>query len=87
MREKKSTERRKKRKRRRKKREEEAWHYEVNQLEVREKEGVAKGLSGGGGGWVVRRGCVLWSETNENRDVSTEPLARPFARSLAPLTR
>ena len=28
----------------------------------------------------------LWSGTNENRDVSTGPLARPFARSLAPLT-
>ena len=29
----------------------------------------------------------LWSGTNKNRDVSTGPLARPFARSLAPLTR
>ena len=28
-----------------------------------------------------------WSGTNKNRDVSTGPLARPFARSLAPLTR
>ena len=28
----------------------------------------------------------LWSGTNKNRDVSTGPLARPFARSLAPLT-
>ena len=32
-------------------------------------------------------GGALWSETNKNRDVSTGPLARPFARSLAPLTR
>ena len=30
---------------------------------------------------------ALWSGTNRNRDVSTGPLARPFARSLAPLTR
>ena len=30
---------------------------------------------------------ALWSGTNKNRDVSTGPLARPFARSLAPLTR
>ena len=30
---------------------------------------------------------ALWSETNNNRNVSTGPLARPFARSLAPLTR
>ena len=30
---------------------------------------------------------ALWSGINKNRDVSTEPLARPFARSLAPLTR
>ena len=37
-------------------------------------------IAGGGGG-------ALWSETNKNRDVSTGPLARPFARSLAPLTR
>ena len=29
----------------------------------------------------------LWSETNKNRDVSTGPLAHPFAFSLAPLTR
>ena len=28
----------------------------------------------------------LWSITAKNRDVSTGPLARPFARSLAPLT-
>ena len=28
----------------------------------------------------------LWPGTNNNRDVSTGPLARPFARSLAPLT-
>ena len=32
-------------------------------------------------------GNALWSRTNKNRDVSTGPLARPFARSLAPLTR
>ena len=30
---------------------------------------------------------ALWSGTNKYRDVSTGPLARPFARSLAPLTR
>ena len=29
---------------------------------------------------------ALWSGTNKNRDVSTGPLARPFAHSLAPLT-
>ena len=29
----------------------------------------------------------MWSGTNKNRDVSIGPLARPFARSLAPLTR
>ena len=29
---------------------------------------------------------ALWSGTNKNRDVSTGPLARPLARSLAPLT-
>ena len=27
---------------------------------------------------------ALWSGTNKNKDVSTRPLARPFARSLAP---
>ena len=37
------------------------------------------GDSGGGG--------ALWSGTNKNRDASTGPLARPFARSLALLTR
>ena len=31
--------------------------------------------------------AALWSGTNKNRDVNTGPLARPFARSLAPLTR
>ena len=30
---------------------------------------------------------ALWSGTNKNRVVSTGPLAHPFARSLAPLTR
>ena len=30
---------------------------------------------------------ALWSGTNKNRDVSTGPLARPFARSPALLTR
>ena len=34
-----------------------------------------------------RRTNALWSGTNENRDVSTGPLARPFARSLALLIR
>ena len=28
-----------------------------------------------------------WSGSTKNQDVSTGPLARPFARSLAPLTR
>ena len=31
--------------------------------------------------------AALWSGTNKNRDVSNGPLARPFAHSLAPLTR
>ena len=31
--------------------------------------------------------AALWSGTNKNRDVSTGPLARPFAHSLALLTR
>ena len=31
-------------------------------------------------------GGALWSGKNKNRDVSTGPHARPFARSLAPLT-
>ena len=30
---------------------------------------------------------ALWSITAKNTDCSTGPLARPFARSLAPLTR
>ena len=30
---------------------------------------------------------ALWFRSAKNRDVSTGPLARPFARSLAPLTR
>ena len=30
---------------------------------------------------------VVWSITAKNTDCSTGPLARPFARSLAPLTR
>ena len=30
---------------------------------------------------------ALWSGTNNNRDVSTEPLTRPFARLPTPLTR
>ena len=34
-----------------------------------------------------RRSCPLQSGTNKNRDVRTGPLARPFACSLAPLTR
>ena len=29
----------------------------------------------------------LWSGSTKSRDISTGPLARPFARSLAPLTR
>ena len=31
-------------------------------------------------------GNALWSGTNINREVSTGPIARPFARSLAALT-
>ena len=34
-----------------------------------------------------KKGVALWSGTNKNRDLSTGPLARPFARSLPPLTR
>ena len=30
---------------------------------------------------------ALWARTTKNTDWSTGPLARPFARSLAPLTR
>ena len=30
---------------------------------------------------------LLWARTTKNTDCSTWPLARPFARSLAPLTR
>ena len=30
---------------------------------------------------------ALWSGSNKSRDVSTGPLARPFACSLTPLTR
>ena len=30
---------------------------------------------------------ALWSGTNKNKDISTGPLPRPFARLLAPLTR
>ena len=39
--------------------------------------------------WVgpVNSPNPLWSGTNKNRDISTGPLARPFPRSLAPLTR
>ena len=29
---------------------------------------------------------ALWFETNKNREVSTGPFARPFARWVAPLT-
>ena len=36
---------------------------------------------------IFRTTIALWSGTNKNRDVSTGPLARPVARSLAPLTR
>ena len=35
---------------------------------------------------LMSRDTPLWSGTNKNRDVSTGPLARPFACSLAPLT-
>ena len=34
------------------------------------------------------RGCLaLWFRLVKNQDISTGPLARPFAHSLAPLTR
>ena len=37
---------------------------------------------------VERRGKnALWARTTKNLDVSTGPLARPFACSLAPLNR
>ena len=36
--------------------------------------------------YLQMRACALWSGTNKNRDVSTRPLARLFARSLARLT-
>ena len=38
-------------------------------------------------GPVVGPTLALWSGTNKNRDVSTGPLARLFARSVALLTR
>ena len=38
-------------------------------------------FGGGGGGGGGRD--ALWSGANKNRDVSTGPLACPFARSLA----
>ena len=36
---------------------------------------------------VAAAAAALRSGTNKNRDVSTGPLARPFAHSLPPLTR
>ena len=36
---------------------------------------------------MQRFASSLWSKIEKNTDVSTGPLARPFARSLAPLTR
>ena len=36
---------------------------------------------------MKKRRRTLWSKTAKNIDCSTGPLARPFARSLAPLTR
>ena len=48
---------------------------------------AASPISGGGGGRQRSGGAgALWSVTNKNRDVSTGPLARQLARSLAPLT-
>ena len=35
----------------------------------------------------ISSAATLWSITDKNTDWSTGPLARPFARSLAPLTR
>ena len=37
-------------------------------------------------GGINKNKRALWSRTAKNADSSTEPLARPFARSLAPLT-
>ena len=37
--------------------------------------------------WVMDLLYALWSEIKKNTDVRTGPLARPFARSLTPLTR
>ena len=34
---------------------------------------------------LIVNAAALWSGTNMNRDVSTAPLARPIAHSLAPL--
>ena len=36
---------------------------------------------------LLLHASALWSGTNKERHVSTGPLARPFACSLAPLTR
>ena len=33
---------------------------------------------------AAEEAVTLWSGTNKNKDVSTGPLARPFARSLTP---
>ena len=47
-----------------------------------------QGISGGIVNFLLDliAACVAqWARTNKNRDVSTGPLARPFARSLAPL--
>ena len=37
--------------------------------------------------FLIKLTNSLWSITAKNTDCSTGPLARPFARSLAPLTR
>ena len=41
-------------------------------------------MTGGGAG---KAEAALWARTTKNTDWSTGPLARPFAHSLAPLTR
>ena len=37
--------------------------------------------------WSVTNCHSLWAKSTKTPDFSTGPLARPFARSLAPLTR
>ena len=67
----------------------------VVQLDFRRGRTIKRDLFRGGAfiathavfGAGFQRAVALWSGTSKNRDVSTGPLARPFACSLAPLTR